>query len=33
MKPLNWIELTKQQIKARYGFDWSIQGIESKIKF
>ena len=24
MKPLNWVELTRQQIKARHGFGWSI---------
>ena len=28
MKPLNWVELTRQQIKAMHGFGWSIQGIE-----
>ena len=32
MKPLNWVELTRQQIKARYGFVWSIQGIEKQNK-
>ena len=32
MKPLNWVELTRQQIKARYGFGWSIQGIEKQNK-
>ena len=30
MKPLNWVELTRQQIKARHGFGWSIQGIEKQ---
>ena len=32
MKPLNWVELTRQQIKARHGFGWSIQGIEKQNK-
>ena len=32
MKPLNWGELTRQQIKARQGFGWSIQGIEKQNK-
>ena len=32
MKPLNWVELTRQQIKARNGFGWSIQGIEKQNK-
>tara|TARA_B100000989_G_scaffold58701_1_gene39955 strand:+ start:1118 stop:1258 length:141 start_codon:yes stop_codon:yes gene_type:complete len=32
MKPLNWVKLTKQQIKARNGFGWSIQGIEKQNK-
>ena len=30
MKPLNWVELTRQQIKARHGFGWSVRGRESK---
>ena len=30
MIPLNWIELTRQQIKARHGFGWSIKGIEKQ---
>ena len=29
MKPLNLVELTRQQIKSRHGFGWSIQGIDS----
>ena len=29
MKPLNLFERTRQQIKARYGFGYSIQGIEN----
>ena len=32
MKPLNWVELTRQQTKARLGFGWSIQGIEKQNK-
>ena len=32
MKPLIWVELTRQQIKARHGFGWSIQGIEKQNK-
>ena len=32
MKSLNWVELTRQQIKARHGFGWSIQGIEKQNK-
>ena len=32
MKPFNWVELTRQQIKARHGFGWSIQGIEKQNK-
>ena len=32
MKLLNWVELTRQQIKARHGFGWSIQGIEKQNK-
>ena len=32
MKPLNLVELTRQQIKARHGFGWSIQGIEKQNK-
>ena len=32
MKNLNWVELTRQQIKARHGFGWSIQGIEKQNK-
>ena len=32
MKPLNWVELTRQQIKARHCFGWSIQGIEKQNK-
>ena len=32
MNPLNWVELTRQQIKASYGFCWSIQGIEKQNK-
>jgi len=32
MKPLNWVELTRQQIKARYGFGGSIQSIEKQNK-
>ena len=32
MKPLNWVELSIQQIKARNGFGWSIQGIEKQNK-
>ena len=32
MKPLNWVELTRQQIKARHGFGWSIQGLEKQNK-
>tara|TARA_A200000159_G_scaffold108202_1_gene100985 strand:- start:2 stop:244 length:243 start_codon:yes stop_codon:yes gene_type:complete len=32
MKPLNWVELTRQRIKARHGFGWSIQGIEKQNK-
>ena len=26
MKPLNWVELARQQIKAKHGFGWSISG-------
>ncbi len=29
---INWVELTRQQIKARDGFGWSIQGIEKQNK-
>ncbi len=29
MNPLNWVERTREQIKARYGFGYSIQGIEN----
>ena len=32
MKPLNWVELNRQQFKARHGFGWSIQGIEKQNK-
>ena len=32
MKPLNWVELIRQQIKARYGFGWSLKGIEKQNK-
>tara|TARA_B100001121_G_scaffold88787_1_gene78832 strand:- start:3590 stop:3889 length:300 start_codon:yes stop_codon:yes gene_type:complete len=32
MKPFNWVELTRQQIKARNGFGWSLQGIEKQNK-
>jgi len=32
MKLLNWVKLTRQQIKARHGFGWSIQGIEKQNK-
>ena len=32
MKPLNWIKLTKKQIKARNGFGWSIEGIGKQNK-
>ena len=32
MKPLNWVELRRQQIKARNGFGWSMQGIEKQNK-
>ena len=32
MKPLNWVELTRQQIKARHSFGWLIQGIEKQNK-
>ena len=32
MKPFNWVELTRKQIKARHGFGWSIQGIEKQSK-
>tara|TARA_Y100000589_G_scaffold171053_1_gene162445 strand:+ start:1222 stop:1419 length:198 start_codon:yes stop_codon:yes gene_type:complete len=32
MKTLKWIELTIQQIKARNGFVWSVQGIEKQNK-
>ena len=32
MKPLNWVELTRQQIKSRHAFGWSIQGIEKQTK-
>ena len=31
MKPLNWVELTRQQIKARDSFYWSIKGQEKQI--
>jgi len=30
MKPLNSLELTKQHIKTRNGFGWSINGIEKQ---
>ena len=33
MEPLYCVELIRQQIKARNGFGWSIQGIKSKIKY
>ena len=32
MKSLNWVGLTRQQIKARHGSGWSIQGIEKQNK-
>ena len=32
MKPLNWVEITRQQIKSRDGFGWSIEGIEKQNK-
>jgi len=32
MKPLYCVELIRQQIKARNGFGWSIQGIEKQNK-
>tara|TARA_B100000989_G_scaffold36721_1_gene23312 strand:+ start:372 stop:512 length:141 start_codon:yes stop_codon:yes gene_type:complete len=32
MKPLNWVELTRKQLKARNGFGWSIQVIEKQNK-
>ena len=32
MKNINWIELTRQLIKARHGFGWSIQVIEKQNK-
>ena len=32
MKPLNWVEITRQQIKARHRFLWSIEGIERQNK-
>ncbi len=32
MKPLNWVALTRQQLKVRHGFGWSIQGIEKQNK-
>ena len=32
MKPLSWVELTRQQIKAILRFGWSIKGIEQKNK-
>ena len=31
MKPLNWVELTRQ-FKVRNGFGWSTQGIENQNK-
>tara|TARA_Y100001978_G_scaffold182179_1_gene178867 strand:+ start:176 stop:325 length:150 start_codon:yes stop_codon:yes gene_type:complete len=32
MKFLNWVELTRQQIKYRNGFGWSRQEIEKPNK-
>ena len=32
MKTFNWVEPARQQIKARNGFGWSIQGIEKQNK-
>ena len=32
MIPLNWVELTRQKIKARHGYGCSIQGIEKQNK-